>query len=40
MKIAEWWLHSGLANEAARDLMWFVVFVIIGIGVTIWRDMK
>lgn len=40
MRTAEWWLHSGLANEAARDLAWFVVLVFVGIGIAIWKDMK
>ena len=35
-----WWYESGLAEQAARELVWFVVFVFIGIGLMIWRDMR
>jgi hypothetical protein len=35
-----WWYESGLAADAAQELVWFVVFVFIGIGLMIWRDMR
>ena len=35
-----WWYESGLAEQAARELVWFVVCVFIGIGLMIWRDMR
>ena len=35
-----WWYESGLAAQAAQELVWFVVFVFIGIGLMIWRDMR
>jgi hypothetical protein len=39
MKTA-WWYESGYAAEAARELVWFVVLIVVGIGVVIWRDMR
>ena len=33
-----WWVNSGMAAAAARELVWFVVFVFIGIGVAIWMQ--
>jgi hypothetical protein len=35
-----WWYESGMAAEAARELVWFVVIVFVGIGLLIWRDIK
>lgn len=35
-----WWVDSGAAAEAARGLAWFVVLVLIGIGVVLWMDSK
>jgi hypothetical protein len=35
-----WWYESGLAADAAQELVWFVIFIFIGIGVMIWRDMR
>lgn len=35
-----WWYDSGLAAQAAHELMWFVVLVFVGIGVVIWWDMR
>jgi len=35
-----WWYESGLAADAAQELVWFVIFVFIGIGLMIWRDMR
>jgi len=35
-----WWIESGYAAEAARELVWFVVLIVVGIGVVIWRDMR
>jgi hypothetical protein len=39
MKTA-WWYESGAASEAAHELVWFVLFCIILIGVAIWLDMR
>ena len=33
-----WWVNSGMAAAAARELVWFVVLVFIGIGVAIWMQ--
>jgi hypothetical protein len=35
-----WWYESGQAAQAAQELVWFVVIVVVGIGVMAWRDMK
>ena len=35
-----WWIESGAAAQAAQELVWFVVIVVVGIGVMAWRDMK
>ncbi len=35
-----WWIESGAAAQAAQELVWFVVLVIVGIGVVIWLDMR
>jgi hypothetical protein len=29
-----------MAAQAAQELMWFVVLVVVGIGVVIWFDMR
>jgi hypothetical protein len=39
MKTA-WWYESGAAAQAAQELVWFVVLVVVGIGVVIWRDIR
>jgi len=39
MKTA-WWYESGAAAQAAQELVWFVVLIVVGIGVVIWRDMR
>ena len=39
MKTA-WWYESGAAAQAAHELVWFVVLVVVGIGVVIWRDIR
>ena len=39
MKTA-WWDESGMAAQAAQELVWFVVIVVVGIGVVIWLDMR
>jgi hypothetical protein len=39
MKTA-WWYESGLAAQAAQELVWFVVIVVVGIGVVIWHDIR
>ena len=33
-----WWYESGAAAQAAQELVWFVVLVVVGIG--IWRDIR
>ena len=33
-----WWVNSGMAAAAARELVWFVVLVFIGRGVAIWMQ--
>jgi hypothetical protein len=35
-----WWYESGAAAQAAQELVWFVVLVVVGIGVVIWRDIR
>jgi hypothetical protein len=35
-----WWYESGYAAQAAQELVWFVVLVVVGIGVVIWRDIR
>jgi len=35
-----WWYESGMAAEAAQELVWFVVIVFVGIGLLIWNDIK
>ena len=35
-----WWYESGMAAQAAQELVWFVVIVVVGIGVMAWRDMR
>jgi hypothetical protein len=35
-----WWYESGAAAQAAQELVWFVVLIVVGIGVVIWRDMR
>lgn len=40
MNANHWWISSGLAEQAARELVWFVIFIFIGIGVMMWRDMR
>lgn len=35
-----WWYESGQAAQAAQELVWFVVLVVVGIGVVIWRDIR
>ena len=34
------WINSGMAQEAARDLVWFVVLVFVVLGVCMWRQFK
>lgn len=34
------WVRSGMAAEAAQELAWFVVLVMVAIGVAAWRDMR
>ena len=35
-----WWVDSGMAAQAAQELVWFVVLVVVGIGIMAWRDMR
>lgn len=35
-----YWVASGQAAEAAKELVWFVVLVFVVIGVVMWLDMK
>jgi hypothetical protein len=35
-----WWYESGMAAEAAQELVWFVVIVFVGIGLLIWNDIR
>ncbi len=37
---ADWWISSGLAADAAQELAWFVILVLVGIGVVMWLDMR
>ena len=34
------WIRSGQAAGAARELLWFVVFVFVLIAYVLWRDSK
>lgn len=40
MSRTSWWYESGQAAQAAQELVWFVVLVVVGIGVVIWRDIR
>jgi len=35
-----YWYDSGLAAQAAQELVWFVVIVFVGIGLLAWRDIR
>jgi hypothetical protein len=35
-----WWYESGLAAQAAQELVWFVFIVFVGIGLLAWWDMR
>ena len=35
-----WWYESGMAAQAAQELVWFVVLVFVAIGILIWRDIR
>ena len=35
-----WWVETGMAAAAARELTWFVILVFLGIGVALWMDNK
>lgn len=35
-----YWIESGMAAEAARDLVWFVILVFVVIGVALWVEIK
>ena len=34
------WIRSGMAQEAARDLVWFVIITFVVVGFLIWRSEK
>ena len=36
----QWWVDSGMAANAAQELLWFVVAVFIVIGIVMWQDMR
>lgn len=38
MTSPDWWVNSGMAAQAAQELVWFVVLVFVGIGIAIWRN--
>lgn len=40
MSNSHWWIQSGEAAQAARDLVWFVVVLFVVIGVGMWRTHK
>ncbi len=40
METPNWWISSGLAAEAAKELWWFVTAIFVGIGIAIWRSDK
>lgn len=35
-----WWVQSGVAEQSARSVAWFVVIVFIGIAFVMWRDVR
>ena len=35
-----WWVNSGMAADAARELIWFVVIVFVVVGIAIYLDIK
>ena len=39
-QVIDVWVRSGMAQDAARELTWFVVLVMVVIGVAIWRDKR
>ena len=40
MNVAGWWISSGMAAEAARELTWFVIILFVVGGYAIWRGEK
>ena len=38
MSRMDWWLSSGLASQAAENLVWFVAMALAIVGIVIWRD--
>lgn len=34
------WIRSGQAAVSAKGLAWFVVIVLVGIGVVLWNDAR
>ena len=40
MNAPNYWISSGLAAEAARELTWFVIIVFSAIGIAFWRADK
>jgi len=35
-----WWVETGMAAAAARELTWFVILVFVAIGIGIWADIR
>ena len=40
MNRSQWWVDSGQAADAAQGLVWFVVLVLVVLGIMAWLDMK
>lgn len=40
MNRSQWWVDSGMAAQAAQELIWFVVIVFVVIGVMMWKDIR
>ena len=38
MNRLQWWVDSGLAAQAAQELVWFVVIVFVVGAYVIWRS--
>ena len=36
MSKTNWWVDSGMAAQAAQELVWFVVLVVVVVGIGIW----
>ena len=40
MNRSQWWVDSGMAAQAAQELIWFVVIVFVVIGLMMWKDIR